>query len=275
MERKTTSEIQAALAQPFAAEDLEWRLQMTFEDSMKGIAVPYVTNRAIMNRLDAVVGADRWFNDYRPWHGSGKKNAQLCGISVYFDDRGWVTKWDGAEDSDIEPVKGGLSDSMKRCAVQWGIGRVLYSMDETIYVGIEKRGRSFFIRKEERAVLDQRYLQMLQRLGLQPAAPCSAQCRLVRRDMPGTAPTPTPSNISPLPQIEFTVADVKTQQGLNGVSTSLVLVEPNGKRALGFARGEHPELKNGARLFNVRKTLQQQDSVVFYLLDSFEIANAA
>ena len=30
MERKTTSEIQAALAQPFAAEDLEWRLQMTF-----------------------------------------------------------------------------------------------------------------------------------------------------------------------------------------------------------------------------------------------------
>ena len=174
MERKTTSEIQAALAQPFAAEDLEWRLQMTFEDSMKGIAVPYVTNRAIMNRLDAVVGADRWFNDYKPWHGSGKKNAQLCGITVYFDDRGWVTKWDGAEDSDIEPVKGGLSDSMKRCAVQWGIGRVLYSMDETIYVGIEKRGRSFFIRKEERAALDQRYLQMLQRLGLQPAAPCSA-----------------------------------------------------------------------------------------------------
>ena len=173
MERKTTSEIQAALAQPFAAEDLEWRLQMTFEDSMKGIAVPYVTNRAIMNRLDAVVGADRWFNDYKPWHGSGKKDAQLCGISIYFDDRGWVTKWDGAEDSDIEPVKGGLSDSMKRCAVQWGIGRVLYSMDETIYVGIEKRGRSFFIRKEERAALDQRYLQMLQRLGLQPRRPAA------------------------------------------------------------------------------------------------------
>ena len=38
---------------------------------------------------------------------------------------------------------------------------------------------------------------------------------------------------------------------------------------------DYPELKNGARLFNVRKTLQQQDSVVFYLLDSFEIANAA
>ena len=43
---------------------------------------------------------------------------------------------------------------MKRAAVQWGIGRVLYSMDETIYVGIEKGGRSFFIRKEERAALD-------------------------------------------------------------------------------------------------------------------------
>lgn len=49
---------------------------------------------------------------------------------------------DGAEDSDIEPIKGGLSDSMKRAANQWGIGRVLYSMD-TVWVNVEKKGKSF------------------------------------------------------------------------------------------------------------------------------------
>jgi len=41
-----------------------------------------------------------------------------------------VTKWDGADNTDIESVKGGLSDSMKRAAVQWGMGRYLYALDE-------------------------------------------------------------------------------------------------------------------------------------------------
>ena len=50
---------------------------------------------------------------------------------------GFITKWDGAEDSDIEPVKGGLSDSMKRAAVQWGIGRYLYSMG-ALWVDVEQ-----------------------------------------------------------------------------------------------------------------------------------------
>lgn len=119
MTEKTPREIHAALAQPFAPEDLEWRIQRAFEEKMCGLAVPYVTNRAIMNRLDDVVGMENWYNEYRPWHSTGKKDAQICGISIYFENRGWVTKWDGAEDTDVEPVKGGLSDSMKRAAVHW------------------------------------------------------------------------------------------------------------------------------------------------------------
>ena len=125
MKSKTAQEIFAALKQPFAPEDLEWRLQHVKKETPYGIAVPYVTNRAIQNRLDDVVGPGNWYNEYKPWHQSGEKASQLCGISIYFEEtQRWVTKWDGAEDSDIEPVKGGLSDSMKRAAVQWGIGRI-------------------------------------------------------------------------------------------------------------------------------------------------------
>ena len=170
MARKDARSIQAELAKPFAAEDLEWRLQKTFEAQgrMTGIAVPYVTNRAIQNRLDSVVGPENWYNDFKPWHAAGKKEAQICGISIYFEGRGFITKWDGAEDSDVEPIKGGLSDSMKRSAVQWGIGRVLYNMD-TVFVDVEQRGKSWVIKKGARAKLDKAYLDMLKALKLEPA----------------------------------------------------------------------------------------------------------
>ena len=111
MAQLNPKEMQQALAKPFAPEDLEWRLQNTTEEKMRGLAVPYVTNRAIQNRLDEVCGPENWYNDFKPWHSNGKKEAQLCGIAIYFEGRGFITKWDGAEDSDIESVKGGLSDS--------------------------------------------------------------------------------------------------------------------------------------------------------------------
>lgn len=286
MEKKTPRSIQAELLKPFAAADLEWRLQMTFEEKMTGIAVPYVTNRAIQNRLDSVVGAENWCNEFKPWHGSGKKEAQICGISIYFEDRGWITKWDGAEDSDIEPVKGGLSDSMKRAAVQWGIGRVLYNMD-TVFVSIEKRGKTFLIKKEERTKLDKTYLDLLHSLNLTPAPAGGVQSELIgqtpagaessKQPTPAQQPkqTPAPQPNKEAPKVEFTVASAKTQTGMSGVSTSLSLVDASGRKTIAFVRGEHPELRNGAKLFNVKKQFRQQDSVAFYLLDSFEIADEA
>ena len=177
--QKDAATIQVELAAPFAAEDLEWRLQIAYENEMRGIAVPYVTNRAIQNRLDSVVGVDHWRNDFKPWHSAGKKEAQICGISIYFEERGeWITKFDGAEDSDIEPVKGGLSDSMKRAAVQWGVGRVLYGMD-TVYVDVEKKGKSFIIKKSERAKLDGAYSRYLKSLNLTPTPAGGVQSQLI------------------------------------------------------------------------------------------------
>ena len=188
-------EMQQALAQPFAPEDLEWRIQTTSKDKTRGMAVPYVTNRAIQTRLDEVCGPDNWYNDFKPWHANGKKESQLCGIAIHFEGRGWITKWDGAEDSDIESVKGGLSDSMKRAAVQWGIGRVLYNLD-SVWVDIEQVGSSFVINNSERSKLDNAYLSALQRLGLKPAAASGIQSLLT----PKSAPEPkSPKNEKPAP----------------------------------------------------------------------------
>jgi len=157
-------DIQNELSAPFDDSDIEWRLQWASEEKGTGIAVPYVTNRAIQNRLDKTVGVDGWKNEYIPWHNDGKKASQLCGISIYFESRGeWITKFDGAEDSEIESVKGGLSDSMKRSAVQWGIGRYLYSMD-TVYVDVEKPGKTVVIKKSSQAKLDEAHQRTVRKM---------------------------------------------------------------------------------------------------------------
>ena len=178
MEAKTTREMQAALAKPFAPEDLEWRLQNTNEEKIRGMAVPYVTNRAIQNRLDEVCGPENWYNEFKPWHSNGKKDSQLCGIAIHFEGKGFITKWDGAEDSDIEPIKGGLSDSMKRSAVQWGIGRVLYKMTKPLWVKIEQKGNSYVICDTERPKLNAAYLELLDKLHQLPTSPGAAQAQL-------------------------------------------------------------------------------------------------
>ena len=115
------------LLTPFPTDEIEWRVGSTNKEKTKGLALAYVTNRAIQKRLDLVFGALNWQNLFSTW----KDKSQLCGISVWDEDKKqWITKWDGSDDSATEAIKGGLSDSMKRAAYQWGIGRYLYEMPQ-------------------------------------------------------------------------------------------------------------------------------------------------
>ena len=114
------------LQKPFKEEEIEWRVGATNKDKTMGLALPYVTNKAIQNRLDEVFGVFGWKNEFKEWKG----NSQLCGISIWDEDKNeWLTKYDGADDTTMESTKGGLSDAMKRAAVQFGIGRYLYKLD--------------------------------------------------------------------------------------------------------------------------------------------------
>mgnify|MGYP000003256395 FL=1 len=329
MEAKTTREMQAALAKPFAPEDLEWRLQNTNEEKMRGMAVPYVTNRAIQNRLDEVCGPENWYNEFKPWHSNGKKDSQLCGIAIHFEGKGFITKWDGAEDSDIEPIKGGLSDSMKRAAYQWGIGRVLYSLD-TVWVDIERRGKSYVIKDSERRKLDNAYLSTLESLGLEPAKACGIQSLLTPKtaseqesgsgkkapdqDAPqpkGSAAQPTtkaqksppqspaaPAQQEPppvhsesaergehngktvlfegaaqaAPAVDlYTVLAAKVQGGMSGSNTLVNLETPEKKQLYAYVRGARPELVSGVQLSHVKLTTRKQDTVIFYVLETYEV----
>lgn len=128
------------LQKPFSPKDIEWRVQRTVKTKkgdVKAVVLAYVTNRAIMNRLDEVFGLGGWKNEFKEW----RTNGILCGISVKIGDE-WITKWDGADQTAIEATKGGFSGSMKRAAVQLGIGRYLYNLTEN-WVEVKEKGEHF------------------------------------------------------------------------------------------------------------------------------------
>lgn len=128
------------LAAPFPPSDIEWKPGATTRDKTKGLAMAYLTSRAVQQRFDDVCGPADWRNEFAP----GPDGGVLCGISVRIDREDgaseWVTKWDGADNSQVEAVKGGLSGATKRAAVQWGVGRYLYELPAT-WVRLDERGR--------------------------------------------------------------------------------------------------------------------------------------
>ena len=127
MSQLNSQQIFEQLGKPFSAEELEWRAQQVFEgrngNLPKALVVPYVQSRAIMNRLDTVIGWDKWENVVQELPGGGI----VQGIRIWLSETHSITKWDGADRTNIESTKGGISSAFKRAAVLLNIGRYLYS----------------------------------------------------------------------------------------------------------------------------------------------------
>jgi hypothetical protein len=286
-----SNEIMKALAEPFPSSDIEWRLQVTNADKTSGLAVPYITNRAIQKRLDEVVGPFNWQNTFIPWQG----NSQLCGISIFFEDRGeWITKYDGAPNSEVEAVKGGLSDASKRAAVQWSIGRYLYGM-EGVWVDVEQKGKTVCIKKGQQKKLDDAHDRAVALLkGEGPAKPpqsppqrktsAASRCPAEpppsppQRTMntasrcPANPPIGGADNVTPLFPDCHTVVSVTTSFPPNGPSTTLELKDPQGKTIHAYLRGIDPAIQNGVRLSKLTLTEKTGPHGIYYIVDKYEIA---
>mgnify|MGYP001459967502 CR=1 FL=1 len=123
-----------ALRAVFSTKEIEWRVGDRRENGTQGRALPYVTARAVQDRLDATVGPANWRVRYR----EVVAGPVLLGISACLELRvggEWIGKEDGSgtrqelADRNVQ-VKGAYSDALKRAAVQWGVGRYLYDMPE-------------------------------------------------------------------------------------------------------------------------------------------------
>ena len=108
--------------------NVRWRVQSTKDYNGKGkaICVPYIDARDVQQRLDDVCGVAGWQDRYKEVKGN-----LFCEIGILINGE-WVWKSDVGTESNIEKQKGEASDSFKRAAVMWGIGRELYEMKTQI-----------------------------------------------------------------------------------------------------------------------------------------------
>jgi len=264
-------EIIIRLREPFASKDVEWKVQVTTQDKARGMVVAYLDARAVQRRLDEVVGPFNWKNVYSLWH----DNSQICGISIFNEERSeWVTKFDGAENSEIEPIKGGLSDSFKRAASAWGVGRYLYEMDG-IWVDIEPKGKSSVIKQDQLNKLEAEYTAVVSKIfGNAPAQPRPS--RFVRPAATAeTAPASASENpgqtaqTTENPALDFKVQSVKP----SGKSSQILeLVGNDGGVVTAYIKAGDTSIVSGSHLQGVKMERKESEYGPYNLITSYKAA---
>ena len=129
----TDQEIFDELSAPFPSDSIEWRVGSMTKDGSKGMALAYITARAVMDRFDTACGPGRWQSEHV--HLGGERMG--CRIGVVMGN-GWVWESGGAGETDFEGEKGAFSSALKRAAVSWGVGRYLYELPAP-WVAVENK----------------------------------------------------------------------------------------------------------------------------------------
>lgn len=137
------------LKKQFEEKDLEFRVGATNSDKTMGLALCYVQARAIQNRLDQVLGIENWRMSYKEINGGF-----ICRLGIRIDNE-WIEKEDGANITDFESIKGGISNAFKRVASSgFGIGRYLYNARNSWHP-IKQQGKSYVFVEQPKLELDE------------------------------------------------------------------------------------------------------------------------
>lgn len=285
-----TEQQAARLAYPFQANEIEWRVLRATKDKTKGQVAAFVDSRAIQKRLDDVLGRGNWQNHFVSTQGKDNAStAHICEISIYYADRGeWITKSDGAGSTDIEPIKGGLSNAFKRAASMWNCGRYLYGL-KNIWVAL-KDGK--YIDDSEKPRLDKQYNQfvvnLLKSQGQQSTAKEAAPKQNVPQQKTPAAAAPTQARQQPAAPVTgrfaaqqaapaqvqnaYWITDIKVTKGGSGAQTLVTLQRPDGQAVSGYIRGETP-LKTGQSLRDLKITAKESPIAGKYnIIDSYQMA---
>jgi hypothetical protein len=119
--------IARALSAPFDVSEVKFKPQAI--KGNRALALAYVDVRAIMDRLDHVLGVENWQDRYQLLPDS----SVMCQLRLKIGDR-WITKADVGGPSEQpdggDRLKAAFSDALKRAAVKFGIGRYLYRLPQ-------------------------------------------------------------------------------------------------------------------------------------------------
>ncbi len=163
-------EIFNKLKAPF--KNISWRIGSKDKTKTKARFLAYIDARDLMDRLDEIVGAENWQNEFEKmdctnsiidWKKEKREDIQYpvnivnkidyekyvimqCKLSIFINGR-WVSKTDGAGARATETEKSLQSDALKRAAVLWGIGRYLYDV-KSLYVELGEGWKDFSTYKD-------------------------------------------------------------------------------------------------------------------------------
>jgi len=131
--------IRKKLSACFPANVVEWKPQAI--NGNHALAIAYIDARAVMKRLDDVLGVDGWEDSYAVL----ADGCVVCTLRCCILGQ-WLTKQDVGGESDQKDEgdrrKASFSDAFKRAAVKWGVGRYLYSLPSQ-WVEYDQQKRSF------------------------------------------------------------------------------------------------------------------------------------
>ncbi|WP_291426609.1 single-stranded DNA-binding protein DdrA [Deinococcus sp.] len=117
------SDIQRRLQAPFPAHMVMWKPGAFTKDRSRALMLGHIDARAVQDRLDAIC-PDAWSFELEVVAGTSHPvvKGRLTVLGVSREDIG------EAGEGELGTLKAASSDALKRCAVQFGIGRYLYDL---------------------------------------------------------------------------------------------------------------------------------------------------
>ena len=117
------SDVQKRLQAPFPAHMVMWKPGVITKDRKRALLLAHIDARAVQDRLDAIC-PDGWSFEVEVVTGTRLPpvKGRLTVLGVTREDIG------EAQPGELGTLKAASSDALKRCAVQFGIGRYLYDL---------------------------------------------------------------------------------------------------------------------------------------------------
>jgi hypothetical protein len=114
-----------SLSEPFDPREVKFKPAVV--SGNRAMAIAYVDARVIQDRLDDVLGAAGWQDEYECLPEGGV----VCRLRLRLGDE-WITKMDvggpSEQPDEGDRRKAAFSDALKRAAVKFGVGRYLYRL---------------------------------------------------------------------------------------------------------------------------------------------------
>jgi hypothetical protein len=133
----------AALAEPFDPAEVHFKPGAI--NGNRALALAFITARAVMDRLDEVLGVDGWEDTYEPLPNGSVVCCLTCRIDGHL-----VRKTDvgspSEQDDEGDRTKAAFSDALKRAAVHFGVFRYGYRLPSQWCncTTMERGGRTVF-----------------------------------------------------------------------------------------------------------------------------------